>query len=195
MSSLHGMPLLRRIVQEHRRALIVLGVLLLVNLVVYAAVVYPLGQRVANSEERDRAADQALAQARAEHQQATGTLTGKARASTELTTFYNEVLPSSLAGARRLTHLRLPQMAREANLRFERGVYEQVEERDSTMRRLRIDMNLSGSYDAIRAFIHRLETAAEFVVIDNVTLSEDGVDTGSLSVSLQMSTYFKDVAP
>ncbi len=195
MSSLHGMPLLRRIVQEHRRVLMGLGALFLVNLAVFATVVYPLSQRVANSEQRDRTADQALAQARAEHQQATGTLTGKARASTELTTFYNEVLPASLAGARRLTHLRLPQLAREANLRFERGVYEQVEERDSTMRRLRIDMNLSGSYDAIRAFIHRLETSAEFVVIDNVTLSEDGLDAGTLSVSLQLSTYFRDVAP
>lgn len=191
----YGMPLVRRILQEHRRTLVVTGALLLLNVLVYAIAVYPLSQRVANSEQRDRDADQALALARAEHAQATGTLTGKARASTELATFYTDVLPASLAGARRLTHLRLPQLAREANLRFERGVYDPVEERGSTLRRLKIEMSLGGSYDAIRRFIHELESAPEFVVIDNVSLSEDGSDGGSLAVTLQMSTYYRNEAP
>ena len=193
--ALRSTPLVRRVVQEHRRTLIVLGVVFALNVVAYAAVVYPLSQRVANSQERDRAADQALALARAEHEQATGTLTGKARASTELATFYKDVLPASLAGARRLTHLRLPQMAREANLRYDRGVYEAVEERDSTLHRLKIEMSLGGSYDAIRGFIHQLETAPEFVVIDNVSLVEEGDDGGQLTVTLQMSTYYRDEAP
>lgn len=195
MSSLHGMPLLRRMLHEHRRTIIVLGALVALNGVVYAAAVYPLSQRVANSEQRDRDADQALALARAEHEQATGTLTGKARASTELTTFYNDVLPASLAGARRLTHLRLPQLAREANLRFDRSIYDQVDDRDSTLHRLKIEMSLGGTYDAIRSFIYQLETSPEFVVIDNVTLSEDSSDGGSLSVTLQLSTYYRDEAP
>jgi Tfp pilus assembly protein PilO len=191
---LRGMPLVRRIVKEHRRTLIMIGAMVALNGLTYAFVVYPLGQRVANSEQRDRAADDALAQARAEHEQATGTLTGKARASTELTTFYNDVLPASLAGARRLTHLRLPQLAREANLRYDRSAYDAVEERGSTLRRLKVDMSLGGSYDAIRAFIYQLEAAREFVVIDNISLSEDSIDGGSLAVTLQMSTYFRDEA-
>lgn len=193
--AVHGMPLLRRAAQEHRRTLIVLGVLVALNAAAYATVVYPLSQRVANSQQRDRAADQALALARAEHEQATGTLTGKARASTELATFYKDVLPDSLAGARRLTHLRLPQLAREANLRYDRSVYEPVDDRDSTLHRLKIEMNLGGSYDAIREFIHQLETAPEFVVIDNVQLIEDGDEGGLLTVTLQMSTYYRDEAP
>lgn len=192
MSALHGMPLLRRMAHEHRRTLIVLGALVLLNVVVYGAVVYPLGQRVANSEQRERDAEQSLEVARAEHEQATGTLTGKARASTELDTFYREVLPADLAGARRLTHLRLPQMARTSNVRFDRSVYEQVEERGSTLRRLRIEMSLGGAYGAIREFIHRLETSPEFVVIDNITLSEDGLESGTLSVTLQLSTYYRE---
>jgi Tfp pilus assembly protein PilO len=189
---LRGMPLVRRIVKEHRRTLIMIAAMIVLNGLTYALVIYPLGQRVANSEQRDRAADAALAQARAEHEQATGTLTGKARASMELTTFYNDVLPASLAGARRLTHLRLPQLAREANLRYDRSAYDAVDERGSTLRRLKVDMSLGGSYDAIRTFIYQLETAREFVVIDNVSLSEDSVDGGSLAVTLQMSTYFRD---
>jgi Tfp pilus assembly protein PilO len=192
--SVHGMPLVRRMVQEHRRALLAIAALIVANLVVYATVVYPLGQRVANSEQRDRAADNALAAARADQAQASGTLTGKARASTELATFYKDVLPANLAGARRLTHLRLPQMAREANLRFDRSSYAPVDERSSTLHRLKIEMNLGGSYDAIRRFIHQLETSPEFVVIDNISLSEDTGDSGQLTVNLQLSTYYRDEA-
>jgi Tfp pilus assembly protein PilO len=193
-TAIHGIPLVRRMVQEHRRTLVVLGALIAMNGVVYGTVLYPLSQRVANSEQRDRAAAAALALARAEHEQALGTLTGKARASTELATFYKDVLPVSLAGARRLTHLRLPQLAREANVRYDRSVYEAVDDKDSTLHRLKIEMGLGGSYDAIRLFIHQLETSPEFVVIDNVSLVEDSSD-GLLAVTLRMSTYFRDEAP
>ena len=106
--------ILRRVAGEYRRTLIVIAVLLVANVLTFAGYVYPMGQRVANIQQRDRTADQALRAAREEHAQASGTLTGKDRASTELTTFYNDVLPANLTGARRLTHLRLPQLARQS---------------------------------------------------------------------------------
>ncbi len=189
-----GMPLVRRVAAEHKRTLIVLGGLLAVNLAVFGGIVYPLGQRVANIQQRDAAADQALAAAQAEHAQASGTLTGKDRAATELATFYADVLPTNLAGARRLTHLRLPQLARQSGLRYERSQSEAVEERTSTLTRLRTEMVLSGSYAAMRTFIHELEAAPEFVVVDNVSLSEEDESAGSLVVTLRLSTYFRDPA-
>ncbi len=116
----------------------------MVNVLVYAVFVYPLAQRVANVEQRNQQAGQALAAAQADFAQANGTLTGKDRAATELTTFYKDVLPPDLSGARRLTQLRLRQLAREADLMFDRDRYEEVEIRDSTLRRLRITMVLTG---------------------------------------------------
>jgi hypothetical protein len=188
----HGAALLRRIAADHRRIIVPVAVGLGLNLAVYAAVVYPLSQRVANITERDRAAEALLAAARREHDQVTGTLTGKARATTELATFYKDVLPADLAGARRLTHLRLAQRAREAHLNYERGSYEQVINRGSTLTQLKIALVLSGSYPDMRKFIHDLETSPEFVVIDNVQLSEGGDGTGSLVVTLELSTYFRE---
>jgi hypothetical protein len=42
----------------------------------------------------------------------------------------------------------------------------------------------------MRTFIHQLETAPEFVVIDNVELTEE--DAGNeLKVKLQLSTYYR----
>ena len=124
--STHGLALVRRAAAEHRRLIISLGVAVLINVALYAFVVAPLANRVANVAERDRTSEQELARARAEHEQASGVLTGKSRASTELTTFYSEVLPRDLTGARRLTYLRLAQLARESDLEYRRATYAHI---------------------------------------------------------------------
>lgn len=184
------MPLVRRVATEHRKVVIGLAVALVVNILAYVFVVLPLSRQVADVAGRDERAARALLNAKTEHNQATGTLTGKDRASTELTTFYKDVLPSDVASARRLVYLRLHQLAREAGLQYVRGTNETVEERSSTLTRLKTEMELAGSYAGVRTFIHQLETAPEFVVIDNIELTED--DAGSeLKVKLNLSTYFR----
>jgi len=191
----HGIPLVRRAAAEHRRILLVLGFVFIANVLVYALLVYPLAQQVANVEQRDETAERALADARLEHARASGTLSGKARASTELATFYNEVLPRDLAGARRLTFLRLAQLARGTNLQYERASYEPETLDGSTLTRLQIEMVLLGAYADVRDFMYRLETSPEFVVIDNVQLDEDSTGDGALVVTLDLSTYFLSGAP
>ena len=190
-SDLQEGTLLQRVVREHRRIVVPLTIAFGVNVVLYAAVVYPLSQRVANIEQRDRTAEEQLRAAQREHAQATGTLTGKDRAAAELATFYKDVLPSNLAGARRLTHLRLAQLARESNLKFLRATFIPKLERNRTLTQLKIEMELSGTYPDIRAFIHQLETSPEFVVIDNIELGQ-GADGGPLNVTLHLSTYYRD---
>ena len=189
----HGIPLLRRAIAEHRRLVVTLTVALVANILVYALIVYPLSQRVANIEQRNQAAALSLAQARTEHAQANGTLTGKARAATELDTFYRDVLPQDLAGARRLTYLRLARLARESNLEYERSQYAPETDDESTLTRLQIQMVLSGTYAEMRDFIYQLETAPEFVVIDNIQLAEGSNGNGSLVVTLDLSTYFREM--
>jgi Tfp pilus assembly protein PilO len=186
-----GTLLARRLMGVHRRIILPLAIALLVNVLVYVLLVYPLSQRVANVEQRNQAAEQALSAGRADYAQANGTLTGKDRASTELATFYKDVLPPDLSGARRLTQLRLQQLARQSGLEFERAGYDPMPERNSTLTRLNITMVLSGSYANIRTFIYQLEAAPEFVVIDNVALTE-GSEGGQLVVTLQLSTYYRN---
>jgi Tfp pilus assembly protein PilO len=187
------MALVQRVMREHRRVVVPLAMALGINVVLYVAVVYPLSQRVANIEQRDHTAEEQLQSAQRDHAQAAGTLSGKDRAAAELMTFYMDVLPSDLAGARRLTHLRLAQMAREANLRYIHATFDPVEERNRTLTRLKIEMALSGNYTDMRAFIHHLETSPEFVVIDNVELGE-GTEGGPLTVTLHLSTYYRDTS-
>ena len=189
--NVYGETLIQRVLREHRRVVVPLAVALGVNIVVYAVAVYPLSQRVANIQQRDRTAEEQLLAARRDHAQASGTLTGKDRAAAELATFYKDVLPQDLAGARRLTQLRLAQLAREAELKFVRATFEPVNEDKRTLTQLRIEMVLSGTYSDVRAFIHDLETAPEFVVVDNIELGQ-GAESGPLSVTLHLSTYYRD---
>jgi Tfp pilus assembly protein PilO len=190
-----GGSLSRRLLAEHRRVIVPLLAALVINLLVYAFAVYPLAQRVANIEERDRAAEQSLAQARREHDAARGALVGKERATVELATFYKDVLPPDLAGARRLTYLRLAQLVREAGLKYENSTYDPVIDRESTLARFQIHLIVTGSYENIRALIYQLDTAPEFVVIDNIALTEGSAQGGGLQLELQLSTYYRVVQP
>ena len=184
-----------QVMAEWRRVMVPLAVLVLLNVLAYLVVVYPLSQRVANVEERNRAAELGLEAARAEYNAAEGTVTGKDRASAELATFYRDVLPTSLAGARRLTYPRLEQMAEAAGLSSQNYRFETIDLRDSSLTRAMVKMALTGDYDGMRAFLHALESAPEFVVIDDVALAEGTQATGDLALTIQLSTYFRADGP
>jgi Tfp pilus assembly protein PilO len=57
--------------------------------------------------------------------------------------------------------------------------------------RLKVTMDLAGSYADIRDFIHEIEASPEFVVIDDVGLTEGVQSDRALRLTLQLSTYFR----
>jgi len=185
----------QRVLREHRRLILPLAIALLVNVVVYVVVVRPLSDRVANIAQRDASADRSLNAARKEHAAATGTLTGKDRASQELARFYKDVLPRDFAAARRLTHTRVPKIAKQFNVDFYSStVPSATRARDSSLTRYTAKVELAGRYRDVRAFIHQLEASPEFVVIDDVSLSTEDTDGGLLLLTLQLSTYYQAAA-
>lgn len=185
----------RRVLREHRRLVLTLAITLIVNLLVYAVVVRPLSDRVANIAQRDASAERSLDAARKEHATAIGTLTGKDKASQELARFYKDVLPRDLAAARRLTHTRVPKIAEQFNVEFYSAAVPPVTQaRESSLTRYTAKVELAGRYRDVRAFIHKLETAPEFVVIDDVSLSTEDTDGGLLLLTLQLSTYYQAAA-
>jgi Tfp pilus assembly protein PilO len=190
--SVHRPGLLRVVVAEHRRAVIGLTVALVLNVVVYVAGVAPLARRVANIEQRNQTAELSLVNARREHAQVSGAVTGKSEAAKELATFYERILPPNLVGARRMTLVRLVQLTRQNDLRLV-GTAQYTEEpiRDSTLTRLRVEFGVAGDYGDVRSFIHELEAASEFIVIDNIQLQEGGDESGALVLTLDLSTYYR----
>ncbi len=186
-----AIALARRIATEKRTAVVPLAVALLANLALYALAVYPLTLKATSVERRAAAGERELGAAERDHAAARAILTGKDQAARELDTFYREVLPVDLTGARRLTYLRLAQLARQASLRYERRSVEREDSKDGRLTRLRIAMVLEGDYANVRQFIYQLETAPEFVVIDDVALAEGADATSPLLLTLELSTYFK----
>jgi Tfp pilus assembly protein PilO len=186
---------LQRVIAEHRRTVYMLVGGVVLNLLVFAFLVYPLQSDVASVEQRTKSAEDALASAEGDFSRANGTLTGKDRATKELDTFYSSVLAQDLPGARRLTFARLAQLASSSRLDFERRKYEPVIERGSNLTRLKVTMDLAGSYANVRDFIHEIESSPEFVVIDDVALTEVGESADSLRLTLQLSTYFRTTEP
>jgi Tfp pilus assembly protein PilO len=158
---------------------------------VLAVVVLPLSQRAASNETRAAAAQRAEAAAEREFKQAEAFREGKTRATGDLETFYKQVLPSDATAARRITHLKPQQRAREHRVLYERGATEEETVDDSSLERQTVTMTLSGSWDDIRAFIYALETSTDFVVIDNVVIQEGTGGTTSLSLDLDLTTYYR----
>lgn len=181
----------RRVLGEKRRLIIPLGVAFAINVALYAIVVYPLATKVAGGEQAAQASSAALEAAKRDYAAARATVAGKGQADEELRKFYNDVLPPDISGARRITFLRMEQLARQCNLRLERETSEPKPERDSQLVKFTYTAALSGEYRNIRRFIHELETAPEFLVLENVELSQSETENRGLNVNVQIATYYR----
>ena len=182
---------LRRAFDEKRRLILPLAIAIVLNIVVVAAVVYPLGARVRTGEARALVAEQQLAAASRENTAARNVVQGKISTDTALKSFYGDVLPTTLASARNITYLHLEQLAEQHNLRSSGRRFEAEENPKGALRRLRISMALTGNYQDVRRFIYDLESGSDFIVIDSVSLAEGGETGGQLQLTLELSTYYK----
>ena len=189
------MTLGRRVIREHRQYLWPLTAALLINLAVYAFVVYPLGVKSATAVDRAAAAEGVLASAERDMAAATALVRGKTTAEQELATFYDKVLPPSLDAARRLTYAKLPALARKANVKFEErrsDVDHQQQQRQKNARlgRLQTRIVLEGDYESLRQLLYELETTPEFLIVDDVGVTQSEANK-PLTLMLDVSTYYR----
>ena len=185
---------LARILTEKRRIVYPLAIAIVANVVLYALVVFPLGRQGASAEVAARAAHEQLNRAHVDYQTAKATVSGKQQADSALLRFYKDVLPASPSAARSLTYTRLSQLAKQANVRLEHGNNAIDREKGSKLAKLTTTYTLTGDYRDVRRFIYSLETAPEFVVLENVSLTSAGEQAPggrSLAVNLDIATYFR----
>jgi Tfp pilus assembly protein PilO len=190
--SLSGNVPLTRVLREHRAAVVPLVIVLALNVIALVAVVLPLTQRAAATEQRALAAERSRAAAEADFERAEALRASKSRATEDLGTFYRDVLPANVGAARRVLQLKLRQQADQHGVEYQGSGTSEEELRDSTLLRLTMSLRLAGSYEDIRDFIYELETSPDFVVIDQVRLSEALRAESGLELSLDVSTYYRD---
>lgn len=182
---------MRRIVAENRRAIWFLAAVLLVNVGLYVLVVRPLAGRVASGEQQAGDAIRQLNAARRAFNTARGTVTGKKQADEELQKFYRDVLPADQSAARRLLYPHLDQLARGARLTTLRYRFDPQPDQKGSLGKLTMTLILAGDYRNIRQFIHELETAPEFLVLESVTVTQDADDERLLNVTAHVATYYR----
>jgi Tfp pilus assembly protein PilO len=185
-------PLLRRIIQEKRTIVWPLVIALAANVFAYILVVRPLEAKSAGAADRARQSAAALAAAEKDLAAARSLVSGKSEADQELTAFYQKVLPANLTTARRLTYASLPALAKKTGVRYEaRTASNEDTEKDTKLGHLKLKMVLQGDYRNIRQFIYELESAPDFVIIDDLTITEKSSSEPQM-LTIDMSTYFRD---
>lgn len=182
--------LVARVLVERRRVLLPLGIAALVNLSVYALVVYPLSLKVSASERRATVARTQVQAAERDEKTTRASLGRAEQADADLRRFYRDTLPSNVEGARRMSYAKLASLADHHGLVVERRSYDRDTGHRGRLHKLKISMALSGEYRDVRAFVHALETSPEFLVIEDVSLSEGARPGAPLSVAVQLATYY-----
>ncbi len=185
------MTSVRRIVAEQRRYVVPLAIAAVANLAAYLFVVYPLDMRSSTQQSRAAAAAASLRSAQAEYAAAENRATSRERAEQELGTFYGKVLPADFAAARRLTHTTIPELAQKSSVIFQKSSWEEDQTKSTgSLGHWKIRVVLQGDYENLRRFIYNLETAPQFVIIDDVTLTQAEAEK-PLTLTLELSTYYR----
>ena len=187
------MSLTGRVFRERRAVMVPLAIFLAANVIVLLAVVWPLKRTVDGAADANYAAATALASARQEEAKAKAQREGKERADAELQEFYGVILPRDLRGATETTNFSLHQLARENNLTFRAGTWDHDESRDSDLTKVTGQFTLIGDYRNIRSFLHGVESATEFVIIESVQLAaaNSAQANSQLELALTVATYYR----
>jgi Tfp pilus assembly protein PilO len=180
----------RRIIAEKRSYVYPLAGALLLNAILLVVVVMPLSKKVQGGEAAAQQATTELNNARREYNNARGTVTGKDSADGELKKFYGAVLPADHSQARRIL-FKLPEMATSANLSMASGSSAPSQGRDSPLGKITSDNRLTGQYRDIRKFIYDIETSPDFLILENVILSQGQNEGGPLVMNLRVATYYR----
>jgi hypothetical protein len=185
------MTLVRRIVAEKRAIVLALAVAIAANVGLFALVVYPRGVKSAGAVDRAQAAAASARAAERDLAAARTLVSSKTRAEQELSTFFDKVLPASQTAAVGMTYRPLPAIADRTNVRLAQRRYDvdQALIKSSRVGRLQIHMVVQGDYASLRRFIYEVESAPEFVIIDNVTLAQND-PTKPLTLLMELSSYY-----
>ena len=188
------MTLWRRIYQERRAILLPLTLVLIGNVVALLLGVLPLRSRMGAAEADEAAALAELAQARRQGTQSAAAATSRQQADVQLKEFYGSVLPKDFVTAVKTTTFWLQQAAADAGLSFRSSRFTPEQVDDSRLTRASATMGLQGRYGEIRRFLHAVEAAEEFIVIESVELAQsDTTQLGgdnTLAIEIVVSTYF-----
>jgi hypothetical protein len=188
------MSLWRRVYSERKGVVLPLLLFLAANVAVLVLAVWPLRQSVARANDDAFDAVAGLGVARQMDTQARTAEGRMAGANGELRQFYTEVLPVNLNAALNVLVYEVPAIAASHGVAFSGSTSDYEEVRESRLTKVSNTAILRGQYQSILRFLHALETAEEFVIIERVELAQSTVTQqsagGELELLVDVATYF-----
>jgi Tfp pilus assembly protein PilO len=180
----------KRVLADKRHLIWPLAVAIIANVALLILVVFPLSRKVAGAERRAEAVAADLAAARRDLAAARATVTGKDAADKALQQFYSAVLPPDLSGARR-SLVKIEQLLAQSNLQRTSTQMRPEPVRDSSLAKLTVTVDFTGSYSDVRRFLYALETSPEFLVTERIELAQEAEGKTPLRVQATVSTYYR----
>jgi len=178
-------PLWRRLVPP---VLVLLGV----NALGFAGYTLPRALQVRNAKERAAAVRKELERERA----ATAALRRQAETiranAADTQRFYKEIAVGSQDELIPLLE-EVDKMATAPGFKPSARLYQYKEVKDADLTRVGIGVSLEGSYAQLVGFLDRVERSPRFLTIDRISLTASA--TGSPSLRVELSTYFRGKAP
>ena len=84
----------------------------------------------------------------------------------------------------------LSEMAKRLNLNLPAVSY-RPEGQEEQLTKMSFSFEVSGNYEAIRRFIHAIETSNDFLIIEDLILAQQSKDKESLDLKVRLVTYLK----
>ena len=185
------MNLWRRIFTENRisTTLVVTG--LLTTTVFYFGGVYPLERRVDQARALNAGTSRELDDVQAIYEKVRARLEREELATADIESFYAEILPKDLPTARDIAYVKLADLAAAKNLVMERRNTQSVLDEFGGLVRLQTDMLLAGQWVDIRSFIATLEGGSDFLVIEDIVLSQREDRAAPVALAIEVATYYR----
>lgn len=185
------MNLWRRIFTENRisTTLVVTG--LLTTTVFYFGGVYPLERRVDQTRALNAGTSRELDDVQAIYEKVRARLEREELTTADIERFYAEILPKDLPTARDIAYVKLADLAATKNLVMERRNTQSVLDEFGGLVRLQTDMLLAGQWADIRSFIATLEGGSDFLVIEDIVLSQREDRAAPVALAIEVATYYR----
>lgn len=177
--------------REHRRLLLILGTILLINVGFFLTYRVRYQQRVEDLEQRHARAESDLLRAQNARRAAERQLASYREVERGIQRVYNE---SWSTPDERLTPLILEirSLARKSDLEPTSVSYDRsADTRESGASTMNISFGVKGTYSQVRRLINLIELSKQFVVIDEIALGESGESDATVGLRISLKTIFR----
>jgi Tfp pilus assembly protein PilO len=172
---------------SHRRSVILLGVLLILNLLLFAVIEQFVTPRVAEQKSRFLQRQAEVRQLLRNRGGATNTPEQAYFMAVEDLSKFHQMIPDYQEFTGLIEELLV--LSSRAGLNINRVAYNSSPLKESGLLKLDLQFNVVGDYDQIKTFIHSLEQSARLIAINQIGLQ--GADDEGVNLRLNLETYFR----